>query len=104
MIGRLWRGVATREKANDYVAHLERSVFPELGQIKGYRGVYVLRREVNESIEFTVLTFWESMAAIHQFAGEDAETAVVPPAAQTLLQAFDSTVTHYEIALQQEPR
>jgi len=104
MIGRLWRGSASHEKANDYAQHLERSVLPELEQIVGYRGVYLLQRDVDDGIEFTVLTFWESMEAIRQFAGEDAETAVVAPAAQALLHAFDSTVTHYEVALQQAPK
>ena len=100
MIGRLWRGSAAREKANDYMEHLERSILPELGQIAGYRGVYLLQRNLDDGVEFTVLTFWESMDAIRQFAGEEAETAVVAPAAQALLRAFDSTVTHYEVVLQ----
>src|SRR5438309_8364350 len=104
MIGRLWRGFAAREKANSYVEHLRRSVLPELSQIDGYRGAYLLQRDVDDGVEFTVLTFWESMDAIRQFAGEDADTAVVAPAAQALLCAYDSKATHYEIALRQEPK
>jgi heme-degrading monooxygenase HmoA len=102
MIARLWRGSATSEKANDYVAHVQHAVLPELNQIDGYRGIYVLRRELDDGVEFTVLTLWESMDAIRQFAGANVETAVVAPAAQALLRAFDSTVTHYEIVLNPE--
>lgn len=104
MIARLWRGFAAREKANDYVEHFQHAVLPELIQIDGYRGAYVLRRNLNDGVEFTVMTLWESMDAIRQFAGENAETAVVAPAAQALLRAFDATVTHYEIVLSAEQK
>jgi heme-degrading monooxygenase HmoA len=101
MIARLWRGSAAREKANDYLEHLQQNVFPELGQIDGYCGAYLLRRDLNDGVEFTVLTLWETMDAIRKFAGQDAERAVVAPAAQALLRDFDSTAAHYEVALRQ---
>lgn len=102
MIARVWRGIALPEKANDYLEHLQQAVLPELGQIDGYRGAYVLRREVADGVEFTVQTLWESMDAIRQFAGEQVETAVVAPAAQPLFRTFEATVTHYEIVLKSE--
>ena len=102
MIARVWKGVALTEKANDYLEHLQHSVFPELTQIEGYQGAYVLRRELGDAVEFTVQTVWESMAAIRKFAGENVETAVVAPAAQSLFREYDATVTHYEIALHSE--
>jgi heme-degrading monooxygenase HmoA len=102
MIARLWRGIAVREKAEDYVRHLQRSVLPELYQIDGFRGAYVLRRDLNNGVEFTVQTLWESMDAIRKFAGENVEAAVVAPAARSLFREFDSTATHYEIVLHSE--
>jgi len=102
MIARLWRASAASDKANDYVEHLQRAVLPELSRIDGYRGAHLLRREVDDGVEFAVLTLWESMEAIRKFAGEQAETAVVAPAAQAVLRSFDSTVTHYEIVLSAE--
>ena len=102
MIARVWKGIAITEKANDYLEHLQHSVFPELAQIDGYRKAYVLRRDLGDAVEFTVQTFWESMEAIRQFAGDNVETAVVAPAAQPLFREFDSTVTHYEVVLHSE--
>jgi heme-degrading monooxygenase HmoA len=104
MIARLWRGSTASAKANDYVAHVQRAVLPELQQIGGYLGIYVLRRNLDDGVEFTVLTFWESMEDIRKFAGANADTAVVAPTAQALLRAFDSTVTHHEIVLQPEQK
>jgi heme-degrading monooxygenase HmoA len=100
MIARVWRGYAVPEKASLYLEHLEHNVFPELEQIDGFRGANVLQKEQNGEVEFIVMTYWQSMDAIRQFAGEDAEVAVVASAAQAVLSHYESTVTHYDVALQ----
>jgi len=99
MIARVWRACALREKVGDYLEHLQRTVFPELDQIDGYKGAYVLRRDLPDSVEINVQTFWESMEAIRIFAGQDITAAVVAPAARPFFRSYDSTVTHYEIIL-----
>ena len=99
MIGRMWRGLALPEKADDYEKHLQTSVLPELRQIDGFEEVYLLRQNSAEGVEFIVLTLWESMEAIHKFAGENAEVAVVAPAAQPLFREYDPTVEHFEVVL-----
>ena len=58
MIARVWRGVAFREKVGNYLEHLQKTVFPEVDQIDGYRGAYVLRRDLPDSVEITVQTLW----------------------------------------------
>ena len=103
MIARVWRGIAWPDKASDYVEHLRRAVFPELHQIPGFREAFVLQRKMNEGVEFTVQTIWESLDAIREFAGENVETAVIAPAAKPLLREFESSVIHYEIVLQSQP-
>lgn len=97
MIARMWRGYALPEKADEYVNHLQTSVLPELRQIDGFQEIYLMRQETSEAVEFIVLTIWESMDAIHKFAGENAEIAVVASAAQALFREYDSTVKHFEV-------
>ncbi len=99
MIARMWKGSALPERADDYVNHLETSVLPELRQIDGFQGVYLLRQDSADNVEFVVLTLWESMDAIRKFAGENAELAVVAPAAQPLFREYDSMVRHFEVVL-----
>jgi heme-degrading monooxygenase HmoA len=99
MIARVWKGYALPENAPLYLEHLQHSVFPELDQIDGFRGANVLQKTQNGEVEFIVMTLWASMDAIHQFAGADAEVAVVAPHAQAVLSHYDSTVAHYEVAL-----
>jgi heme-degrading monooxygenase HmoA len=100
MIARVWRGIAFPDKTDDYLAHLQHTVFPELSRIEGYRGACVLQRELDGGVEITVQTFWTSMEAIRQFAGEQVAVAVVAPAAQPLFRSYDATVTHFQVVLQ----
>jgi heme-degrading monooxygenase HmoA len=97
MIIRQWRGVARRECEAVYKSHFNDEVLPKLRQLGGFRGATILRREMNEGVEVTVLTRWESMDAIRAFAGENADVAVVAPSAQRLFVSFDKSVTHHEV-------
>ena len=100
MVIRYWRGSTESHSAAGYLKHLDSVVFPELLEIDGFQGSQVLRREHDGGFEFVVLTFWQSKEAIERFAGENVETAVVPPAAQNLLREYDSQVVHYDLALE----
>jgi heme-degrading monooxygenase HmoA len=85
--------------ARKYISHFRRKVSPQLQRIRGYRGALLLRRGKNEEVEIQVLTFWNSMAAIRQFAGADPERAVVEDEARAVLKDFDSRVTHSQVVL-----
>jgi len=97
MISRQWRGLARPSRAGDYVEHLRTDTFPQLRKIAGFVDASVLRRQVDQGVEFLVVTRWASLPAIRQFAGKDAETAVVPPQVQAMMIEYDRTVRHYEI-------
>ena len=94
---RMWKGEATTEKADKYVQHAVKNVFPQLRAMEGHRGAYLLRRAANGMVEFVVLTLWDSLDAIRKFAGAKAEKAVVAPEAQAILSRFDDFVVHYEV-------
>ncbi|HKX07855.1 MAG TPA: hypothetical protein VJN67_06650 [Stellaceae bacterium] len=98
MIARLWRGVAVAGNADTYQHHATTKVFPALQDIAGHRGAYLLKRTVGGRTEFLAVTFWDSLDAIRAFAGDDPETAVVEPEAQTVLAEFDNFAWHYEVA------
>jgi heme-degrading monooxygenase HmoA len=96
-ISRVWHGWTSRENAAAYEALLEAEVLPGIhDRIAGFRGVYLLRRDADEGVEFVTITRWSSLEAIRAFAGEDHEAAVVPPEARALLDRFDERSSHYE--------
>ncbi|MBC7814099.1 MAG: antibiotic biosynthesis monooxygenase [Burkholderiales bacterium] len=98
MIARAWRAVADVDKAPQYEAHFQHDVLPELREIDGYKGAYLLKREENGAVIIAVLTLWESMNAVQAFAGDQPDMAVVSPAAQAVLRSFDTGVMNYEVA------
>jgi heme-degrading monooxygenase HmoA len=100
MIARLWHGWTTPENAGAYEALLRSEVLPGIEQrIDGFRGVYLLRQESGNEIEFVTVTLWDSLDAVREFAGEDYELAVVPPEAQRVLSHYDERSVHYEVLL-----
>ena len=101
VIARTWNGSARPEHADAYVAHLRDRTFPQLKTIPGHQGAYVLRRTGGSGVEFTVVTLWESLEAIADFAGDDPEQAVVPPEAEALLASYDRRAVHWDVALEQ---
>jgi heme-degrading monooxygenase HmoA len=97
VISRQWRGLARPSRAGDYVEHLRRHTFPQLRRIAGFVDASILRRNVERGVEFVVATRWASLAAIRQFAGKEAEAAVVPREVHAMMIEYDTTVRHYDI-------
>jgi heme-degrading monooxygenase HmoA len=99
MIVRSWSARSSAAGAKSYIAHFRRTVLPSLQRIAGQRGAVLLRRGVASEVELVVLTFWDSMDSIHEFAGKDASLAVVEPEAKAALQKFDTQVQHFDLVL-----
>ena len=97
LILRMWKARSTPEKSDHYIQDATTRVFPALEEIKGHRRAYLLQRPVDEDVELVVLTLWESMAALSEFAGTEPEKAVVEPEARAVLTSFDESVTHFEV-------
>ena len=73
MIVRTWTGRTARENAEIYGAFLERTAFPDYGDVPGNRGWLLLRRDDGDAVAFTLVSFWDSMDAVRRYAGEQAE-------------------------------
>jgi heme-degrading monooxygenase HmoA len=99
-VARVWRGRTTLANARPYEEHLRTETLPALGAIEGFRHAYVLKQVDAGEAAFLVVTLWDSLGAIHAFAGSDAEQAVIPPAAAQVLAQWDERAVHYEVALE----
>lgn len=105
MISRIWRGWTTSRNADAYEALLKAEIFTGIIDrgMTGFRGIDLLRREVEEGVEFVTIMWFDSLLAVQTFAGEDYEQAVVPPRARQLLIRFDERSAHYEVRERREP-
>ena len=99
MISRIWHGWTTFENADAYEKLLREEIFKwiESKEIAGYRGIQLLRRELDDEVEFVTIMWFDDLAAVRQFAGEDYATAVVLPDAQKLLAHDDAVSAHYDV-------
>jgi len=97
MIERHWTGIARKERANEYIAHLRNDTFEEIKKINGFISASILKRSLSEGVEFLVVTKWKTLEVIKQFAGEEVETAVVPKLVQDIMIKYDKSVRHYEV-------
>jgi hypothetical protein len=57
----------------------------------------LLRRPLDDAVEFVTTMWFDWMASVREFAGDDPEVAVVLPAARALLTRFDDRSDHYEV-------
>ena len=99
MISRIWHGWTTLANADAYEGLLKEEIFVGIQsrEIAGYRGIQLFRREVGEETEFITVMWFDSLDAVRAFAGEDYQTAVVPPKAREVLLRFDARSQHYEV-------
>ena len=103
MIARIWSACATASTAGAYIDHFCEAVLPQVRRIRGYAGAMVLRSDDAERVEITVITRWESLDAIREFAGDPIDRAVVTEHARALLESFDDRVRHLRVALDEGP-
>jgi len=98
MITRIWRGWTTPGHAAAYQGLLLDEIFPGIANrnIPGYRGISLVRRDAGNEVEFATLMWFDSLASVRAFAGDNYEVAVVPPRARVLLARFDERSAHYE--------
>lgn len=100
MIARIWHGWTTAENADGYEAHLRPELLPGLSKVAGFRGSYLMRREVGDEIEFITMILWDSLESVKAIAGEDYEKAVIPEDRKKYLKRFDAKAAHFEVVIQ----
>ena len=101
MVTRVWRGwTATAADADAYERLLRGEILPGIHRVPAFRGATVLRRDVEGGVEFVVLTRWDSLTAVREFAGPDFDVPVIEPEARTLLSRFDERALHYETVVE----
>jgi heme-degrading monooxygenase HmoA len=97
MVVRMWHGRVPAEKAACYRAFLNARAIPDYRSVPGNLSVHVLERPDGPVTHFVTLTFWESLAAIRAFAGEDVEKAKYYPEDAGYLLELEPAVVHYEV-------
>lgn len=98
MIARVWHGCTKPEHADAYEAMLKPELLPGISRKRGYKGSYLLRRNLGGEVEFITILLWESVDLLRAAAGhDDYETAIIPEERRKYLARFDPKAAHYEV-------
>jgi heme-degrading monooxygenase HmoA len=97
MIARLWHGRVPAARADAYYVYLQRTGLPDYRATPGNRGVLVLRRVDGEVAHFDLISLWDSLESIRQFAGENYEQARYYPEDDDYLLEREARVTHFDV-------
>ncbi|RJE71948.1 antibiotic biosynthesis monooxygenase [Reichenbachiella sp. MSK19-1] len=97
MIARIWKGKTKVEDLEAYSAFMKARAIPDYKQTDGFIKLTFLRRIDDTHAYFRLVTYWENLDVIKNFAGEDPEKAKYYPEDKKYLIDFPDTVTHYEV-------
>jgi heme-degrading monooxygenase HmoA len=98
MISRIWHGFTNCENADKYEQLLRQNVLPGIGRVTGYLGAQLLRKNLDTEVEFVTITYFDSLASVKAFAGEEYTKAVIHHEAGKLLTHYDIRSQHYDMA------
>ncbi len=98
MIARIWHGYTTLGDADTYESLLKQEIFEGIENkgIPGFKGIELLRRPLQDEVEFVTIMQFETIDNVKAFVGEDYEKCYVPDAARKVLKRFDERSQHYD--------
>ena len=97
MIARIWHGRTKIEHFEEYTKFMKERAIPDYKNTNGFVKLTFLRKKDGKIAHFNLITFWENLEAIKNFAGEDYEKPKYYPEDQKFLLEFEKEVVHYEV-------
>ena len=98
MIARTWRGAVRAQDVEAYAAYIRTTGIAAYASTPGNQGAYLLYRVDGERAEVLTVSFWETLAAVRGFAGDDIERAVFYPEDDAYLVDRDLVAHHWVVA------
>ena len=100
MIARIWHGWTKSEDAKTYEEMLRGEIFPSIHarNIEGYRGAELFIRDYGNEVQFVTLLRFDSMDAVTELAGPEANKPVIFPKAEALITRMKQA-QHYRVVI-----
>lgn len=97
MIARIWHGKTSLENYQLYTDFLIEKAIPDYEGTPGFVKSMFLRSIVEQEGHFTLITVWENLSVVRNFAGEDFDKAKYYKEDDDFLLEFEEKVRHFEI-------
>lgn len=97
MIARIWHGTVQKRNYETYTDFLKAVAIPDYRKTAGFEKLTFLRRLEGDIGHFTLITFWENLEVIKNFAGQNYEKAKYYPEDDDFLLEYEEKVVHHEV-------
>jgi len=97
MIARIWHGKTNASDFEAYTELLQKLAIPDYKKTTGFKGLTFLRNITNDEAHFNLITYWENIEVIKNFAGPDIEKAKYYPEDSQFLMELEENAQHYEV-------
>ncbi len=97
MIARIWHGKTKLTDMEAYTQFMKDKAVPDYKGTVGFVKLSFLRHVVDETAHFTLVTYWDNLDVIKNFAGDDYEVPKYYSEDKQYLLEFEDKVIHYEV-------
>jgi heme-degrading monooxygenase HmoA len=97
MIARIWHGITKVEDYKEYTHFMKLKAIPDYQKTEGFIKLSFLRNIENNIGHFVLITYWENLEVIKNFAGQDFEKAKYYDEDKKYLIEFEEKVKHFEV-------
>jgi len=94
---RLWHGKVALEKADEYEKFMITKAAPDYGSVDGLQKLYFQRKNEETIAHFLLVTIWDSLEAVKNFAGDNPEIAKYYPEDDNFLLEKEELVSMYQV-------
>lgn len=94
---RLWHGEVPSEKADEYERFMIEIAAPDYRSVEGLLKMYFQRKDGDETVDFLLVTLWDSIESVKVFAGDNPEIAKYYPEDDNYLLKKEKHVSIYEV-------
>ncbi len=97
MIARIWNGKTKIEHLEEYTEFMKLKAIPDYHKTDGFIKLTFLKNYDDKFAYFKLITFWENLEVIKNFAGKDFEKAKYYKEDKKYLINFPEKVAHFEV-------
>ncbi len=97
MIARRWHGRVPADKGEAYLRLMAEVGLPDYRSTEGNRGAWCLHRREGDVLHVEMFTFWDGLAAIRRFAGDELTRAKYYDFDPDYLLELEPEVVHFEV-------
>lgn len=96
-IMRLWHGEVAIEQADEYEAFMIERAAPDYSSVDGLLNLFFQRKNEETKAHFLLVTIWDSIDSIKNFAGSEPELAKYYEEDEQFLLSKEKNVSMYNI-------